>query len=548
MAWIYVPEAASEAPASRQSDCAEPSATSSGTGTANDCCSSGCATGGSPTPAFGTTCDPSTDAPGLAAWISSLGDRRVSHSRLRESEEGATTPETLCPSSYGSSERFGPGMCYSRTCPACSLPPSLLAYVAGLLDGEGSLTIFKTKMREGEYAYFPGVIVEMSEKAHSLLKRMQEMFGGTLTKRPARTRNRSPNWVWRMRSAEAMDVIWHLTPYLLLKRVNADLLHELAERVGIGKNGSQRGWTKESQKTAEELKQRMHGLNRKGPKPLPSMPPGALACYVDGQWVTAQLRLDGTSEPFLGPFPKQGTLSNGVLSARTTWAPRTAGRGSGCWPTPVANDDNKSPEAHLAMKKRMGERDGTGANRTAITSLQVMAKAVDRGMFPTPATRDHHAQGAGMNPASRSPSLATVIQKWPTPKGSPSGPDFARSEREGSGGDDLATAVARETWATPRAQEPGWTSDGYGKGLNRQIAERGEGGALNPDFVAWLMGWPLGWDSLDPLPGGGTTNTSACPASPQGCPTESTACGRWATGGFLRWRQSLLDALRNSRG
>ena len=44
------------------------------------------------------------------------------------------------------------------------------------------------------------------------------------------------------------------------------------------------------------------------------------------------------------------------------------------WPTPTANDDNKSVEAHLAMKKRMGERDGTGANRTAITSLQVMAK------------------------------------------------------------------------------------------------------------------------------------------------------------------------------
>jgi hypothetical protein len=44
------------------------------------------------------------------------------------------------------------------------------------------------------------------------------------------------------------------------------------------------------------------------------------------------------------------------------------------WPTPVANDDNKTPEAHQAMKQRMGERDGTGANRTAITSLQVMAQ------------------------------------------------------------------------------------------------------------------------------------------------------------------------------
>ena len=46
------------------------------------------------------------------------------------------------------------------------------------------------------------------------------------------------------------------------------------------------------------------------------------------------------------------------------------------WPTPVAKDDGKSPEAHLVMKQRMGERDGTGANRTAITSLQVMAQTV----------------------------------------------------------------------------------------------------------------------------------------------------------------------------
>jgi hypothetical protein len=46
------------------------------------------------------------------------------------------------------------------------------------------------------------------------------------------------------------------------------------------------------------------------------------------------------------------------------------------WPTPVAKDDGKSPEAHLAMKQRMGERDGTGADRTQITSLQVMAKTV----------------------------------------------------------------------------------------------------------------------------------------------------------------------------
>ena len=47
---------------------------------------------------------------------------------------------------------------------------------------------------------------------------------------------------------------------------------------------------------------------------------------------------------------------------------------------------------------------------------------------------------------------------WPTAKGSPSGPDFARTNRKGSGGDDLATRVARgqstpQTWGTPTTRD-----------------------------------------------------------------------------------------------
>ena len=53
---------------------------------------------------------------------------------------------------------------------------------------------------------------------------------------------------------------------------------------------------------------------------------------------------------------------------------------------------------------------------------------------------------------------------WPTAKGSPSGPDYARTGREGSGGDDLATSVARK-----------------------------QQGSLNPSWVAQLMGFPGDW-------------------------------------------------------
>ena len=100
-------------------------------------------------------------------------------------------------------------------------------------------------------------------------------------------------------------------------------------------------------------------------------------------------------------------------------------------------------------------------------------------------------------------------------------------------------------WPTPRSRELGRTSEGYGRGLaelvegkeqvkhwptpqhrdwkggntidtlNKKIEEGRRGhmgcldnavnhhqqqsGQLNPDWVAWLMGWPIGWESLEPM-------------------------------------------------
>ena len=93
-------------------------------------------------------------------------------------------------------------------------------------------------------------------------------------------------------------------------------------------------------------------------------------------------------------------------------------------------------------------------------------------LWPTPSATDH--KGAGQSGSLRdrldyaAERGATKSKIYPTPKGSPSGPDYARMNRSGSGGDDLVTAVARE-----------------------------EHGQLNPEWVEWLMGFPLGWTDLE---------------------------------------------------
>ena len=90
-------------------------------------------------------------------------------------------------------------------------------------------------------------------------------------------------------------------------------------------------------------------------------------------------------------------------------------------------------------------------------------------------------------------TLARQVRMWPTPKGSPSGPDYARAGRDGSGGDDLATAVAR-MWPTPtKAIADGGQTSRSGKRKGEPLLAGMAGGQLNPTWVEWLMGFPLGW-------------------------------------------------------
>lgn len=43
--------------------------------------------------------------------------------------------------------------------------------------------------------------------------------------------------------------------------------------------------------------------------------------------------------------------------------------------------------------------------------------------------------------------------------------------------------------------------DGVISEEERRAFRAGNGGKLNPDWVAWLMGWPIGWEDLKPMDG-----------------------------------------------
>jgi hypothetical protein len=159
----------------------------------------------------------------------------------------------------------------------------------------------------------------------------------------------------------------------------------------------------------------------------------------------------------------------------------TSGDGSSVWPTPVAHDDGKTPEAHMRMKRNM-----PGGPRYKPTSLNVMVKGVEQGIWPTPTAAD--AKGSRRNTARTEDwtsregvTLTDATRLWPTPTVRDS--QTVRKAMRGDGsfakGNEKIRPLVVQAWETNHDGKPTQPT------------------GLNPSWVEWLMGFPVGWTDLE---------------------------------------------------
>jgi len=59
------------------------------------------------------------------------------------------------------------------------------------------------------------------------------------------------------------------------------------------------------------------------------------------------------------------------------------------------------------------------------------------------------------------------------------------------------TLTAQANWPTPVSDDTSHRKAKYAQGGTALSTKAG--GQLNPEWVEWLMGWPLGWTDLKPL-------------------------------------------------
>lgn len=189
--------------------------------------------------------------------------------------------------------------------------------------------------------------------------------------------------------------------------------------------------------------------------------PASLAKFDPGtsSWKTAQLSLLGGLEEFSETWPRWGLMRAGECWERQTLVPRTSESASGLWQTPVADD---------AANRANGKWNSRGEPKL---SAQVM--------WPT----------------------ATVCG------------NYNRKGASATSGDGLATAVTQRTYPTATATATaykGWspkhnrasTDDRLDYTVEREAFNPGQQTPpmrLNPAWVEWLMGWPIGHTELKPL-------------------------------------------------
>ena len=155
-------------------------------------------------------------------------------------------------------------------------------------------------------------------------------------------------------------------------------------------------------------------------------------------WKTSQGCFPGlmaTLDRYSEAWPRSGTMQSGTVSQLQPSVPLTGGIDSGCLPTPTVLQ--RPNEGNVQMMRRLVQ--------AGKISRQEAAMIVGKDVFL--------AQGK----------------------------------------------LKAMTWPTPTTQDAANNGGASQHNRNSKPLNAVVGGKLNPMWVAWLMGWPIGWTDLAPL-------------------------------------------------
>jgi len=212
-------------------------------------------------------------------------------------------------------------------------------------------------------------------------------------------------------------------------------------------------------------------------------------------WKTHQCSLLGDLEPFSETWPRWGLMRDGECWEQQMSGLRINETESGLWPT---------PRSCSAMAATITPENSWAENR--FPNLETV---VGRRMFPTPQSTDYRSKPTsaswkakgGVNFSLANPEIQA---KWPTPDANcgqrGTQPNWTPKRKSGHSAQyTINQAVRDKMFPTPTAHNAKKGNYPSERNRNTPTLATHAGGKLNPMWVEWLMGWPLGWTDLKPL-------------------------------------------------
>ena len=201
---------------------------------------------------------------------------------------------------------------------------------------------------------------------------------------------------------------------------------------------------------------------------------GSLMYYdrATSSWKTSQACLplmeDQPFEVSLPTLPPAGTMRSGIVCPQPPLVRRTSGTGSFSSPTSTGHQA-PLPTPTATVYGSSGNGTGNNTQSRGRPSLETFAK-----QWPTPTAQDAKNNGGPSQWNRNSDPLNVAVQRCPTP---------TTSDASGGGNRNSTTSKAHAGVSL--------TGD---SSTPRSVVT----GQLNPQWVGWLMGFPIGWLNLKP--------------------------------------------------
>jgi len=169
------------------------------------------------------------------------------------------------------------------------------AYLAGIIDGEGCLTIGAG--RKGKVTNYNSIIMIASTN-EKLIQWLQTNFGGNYYKAGRVSEKWKQAYIWRfLKKKDIEQLLLAVLPYLIIKREQAILLLEFVRLPRY----------QETPEKREELYQKIKVLNKRGNDSVTTNMQDLSKSFQDGTKLTMKIESEHTGDCVSGPLVTKDT-------------------------------------------------------------------------------------------------------------------------------------------------------------------------------------------------------------------------------------------------